>query len=327
MEIPRINVERPESYADLLQKFGTADFRNIVQRNIEKDFIERTAALLSVAQMSSVFRRINGLNTVMERSANGGVIAQYPIEGGVGDTGRDTVNGPLIPKQITLDRANVTYNIMHEAIMEASTVGGRSLAEDDSISEGVEQLGSKMDNHYITELLDKDFAANGFAATATWASTGDVFADINKAISNIVTNSAINPNSKSDSWFTVIAPIQVREALEKITIVDGLKIGLSELIRQRLGAQIVYSRAPFTLDTDVTPWPVVDKAIIIPTKDRHVGKFYTFDGGALPSIFTTVTENGKRVSTNSWMKFAVTPSEADGSLTENRRIAIITSVA
>jgi len=268
-----------------------------------------------------VFRSINGLNTIMERSANGGVIAQYPIDGPTGETGRDTVNGPLIPKTVTLDRANVTYRIMHEALLEGGT-----LAENDSVMEGAEQLGAKMDNHYLVELDSKALGINNFTATAKWTTTGDIFADINKMINNIVVNSAINPNAKVDKWFTVITPIQAREALEKITIVDGIKISLSELISQRLGAQIVYTRKPFNLQ-DLSVWPVTDKAIIIPTKDRHVGKFYTFSGGDLPSIFTTTDENGKRVSTNSWMKFAVTPSETDGSLTENRRIGVISTVA
>lgn len=322
-DIPRIDVKHPEKYEKLFQQYGAADFRQVVQRNVEKDFIERTAPLLTVAELSCVFKPIDNLHTIIERSANGGVIAQYPIDGPTGGQGEDTNNGPLVPKTVILDRANVTYRIMHEAMLE-----GGDPAEQDAITEGAEQLGSKMDDHYLTELLDKDFSANGFAAAATWNTTGDVYADINKAVNNIITNSAINPNTKSDAWFTVIAPIQVREALEKIVIVDGLKIGLSELISQRLKTQIVYSRPAFRVPASATPWPILTQAIVIPTKDRHVGKFYTFDGGnSLPSMFVTSDENGKRVSTNSWMKFAVTPSEADGSLTENRRIGVITAVA
>ena len=322
-QIPRINVKTPEKYEHLLQKYGAADFRQVVQRNVEKDFIERTAPLLTVAQMACVFKPISNLHTIMERSANGGVIAQYPIDGPTGGQGEDTNNGPLVPKTIVLDRANVTYRIMHEAMLE-----GGDPAEQDAITEGAEQLGSKMDDHYITELLDKSLAANDHTAAATWNTTGDVYADINKSINNIITNSAINPNTKSDAWFTCIAPIQVREALEKIVIVDGLKIGLSELISQRLKCQIVYSRPAFRVPASASPWPILTEAIVLPTKDRHVGKFYTFDGGnSLPSMFVTSDENGKRVSTNSWMKFAVTPSEADGSLTENRRIGTIADVA
>jgi len=310
-------------YEALLQQYGAADFRQVVQRGIEKDFIERQAALLSVAEMSVIFRPISGLSTIMERSAGGGVTVQFPIDGPTGNTGKQTNNDPLTPKTVILDRANVTYRIKHEALIESDN--GR-LAENDSIEEGIEQLGSKMDNHFITELESKKLTANGVVAGATWASSGDAFADINEAINNIVVNSGINPNTKADSWFTIIVPIQVREALEKITIVDGLKIGLSELIRQRLGAKIVYSRAPFHLD-DISVWPLTNTALVIPTKDRHVGKFYTFGGGAMPSIFTTTDEDGKRVSNNSWMKFSVTPSEADGSLTENRRIGEITGIA
>ena len=320
MEVPRIDVSKKDQYEELLQKYGAADFRQIVQRNIEKDYIERQAALLSVAETASVFTRLNGLIAVMNAAAKGGVIAQFPIEGGIGDTGRDTVNAPLVAKQVVLDRANVTYRILHEAMME----GGR-LAEDDSIAEGIEQLGAKMDNHYLTGLKTGKHDPNDVTAAATWTSTGNPFDDINTMINNIITNSGVNPNSKADSWFTVIAPIAARVALERIQIVDGIKISTSELIKSRLGAQVIYSRPPFNLD-NIT-WPISTEAIVIPTKDRHVGKFYTFDGGDMPSIFTTVDENGKRVSTNSWMKFVVSPSEADGSLTESRRIGVISNVA
>jgi len=319
-EIPRIDVSKKDQYEELLQKYGAADFRQIVQRNIEKDYIERQAALLSVAETASVFTKLNGLIAVMNAAAKGGVIAQFPIEGGIGDTGRDTVNAPLVAKQVVLDRANVTYRILHEAMMEGGT-----LAEDDSIAEGIEQLGSKMDDHYLTGLKAGKHAPNDVAAAATWTSTGNPFDDINTAINNIITNSGVNPNSKADSWFTIIAPIAARVALERIQVVDGIKISTSELIKARLGAQVIYSRPPFNLDGII--WPIATEAIVIPTKDRHVGKFYTFDGGDMPSIFTTVDENGKRVSTNSWMKFVVSPSEADGSLTESRRIGVISNVA
>ncbi len=315
-EYPRINVKKPENYEVLLQKYGAADFRQVVQRNIEKDFIERTAALMSVAELTGLFKSINNLHTIMERSANGGVVAQYPIDGPTGNQGRDTTNGPLIPKTIVLDRGNVTYKITHEAMLE-----GGDPAENDAVLEGSEQLGALMDNHYLTNLNSNKLAANQINGS-DWLGAGDPFDDINKAISKVVENSAINPNQKTDAWFSVILPIKYRVALEKITIVDGLKIGLSELIRQRLGAQIIYTRPPF--GSPVTPWPLVDEALVIPTKDRHVGKFYTFDGGStLPSIFVTSDENGKRVSTNSWMKFAVTPNESTGSLTDNQRIAQI----
>lgn len=320
--VPRIDPKDPKSYEHILQQFGAANFENVVQRNLEKDFIERQAALLSVANMTSVFQRVNGLTALLQATAGGGVKAQFPIDAAIGGTGRSTVNAPLVSKQVYLDKANVTYRVLHEAIMEAGP-----MAENDQIAEGVEQLGAHIDNHYITGLVAAKFGASDVTAAATWVTTGDPFADINKAINNIVKNSAINPNAKKDAWMTVIAPIQVREALEKITIVDGIKIGLSELISQRLGAKIVYTRAPFNVDADIGTWPLLDKAIVIPTLDRHVGKFYTFDGGAMPSMFVTEDENGKRVSTNSWMKWVNAPDEADGTLTSNRRIVEIASIA
>lgn len=318
--IPRLNLQKPgEHEQKVLQTLGAADFRQAVQRNIEKDYIEKQAALLSVVERASLFKPINNLYTVIERSPAGGVVAQFPIEGGIGNQGRDTSGVPLTPKAVHLDRANVTYKILHEAMIE-----GGDPAENDAIIEGREQLGAKMDNHFLTELKAKKLAANDVNGSA-WLTTGDPFDDINQAINKIVENSAINPNEKTDNWMTVIVNVKYRVALEKITIVDGLKISLRELISQRLGAQILYTRPPF--NSPVSTWPLVDEALVIPTKDRHVGKFYTFDGGnAMPSIFVTTDENGKRVSTNSWMKYAVAPSEKDGSVSENVRIGVINTL-
>ncbi len=321
-EVAKIYLDQVESgrYDAILQKFGAADFKRTVQRNIEKDFIERQAALMSVAEQVVPFQSISGLHTILQATAGGGVKAQFPINNRVGDTGRDTVNDPHVYKQVTLDRANVTYNILHEAVME-----GGSIAENDSIIEGTEQLGAKMDDHFLSVVKAASFSGNDFTAPATWTTTGDIFADVNKAINNIISNSSINPNSQRDNWFTVIVPIEVREAVEKITIIDGLKTSLAELVSRRLGATFLYSRKPFNWDGG--SWELSTQALVMPTKDRHVGKFYTFDGGEMPSIFTEVTENGKRVSTNSWMKFVTTPSEADGTLTESRRVLTIAGVA
>lgn len=320
-EIPTLDLKNPDAAMneEVLQKFGAADFRQVLQRNVEKDWIERTAASITVANQSAVFKAVNNLYTIMETSSAGGVKVQFPIDGPTGNTGRDTVNGPLVPKTVVLDKANSTYNITHEAMLD-----GGDPAEQDSIVEAAEQLGFKYDDQYLTELVSKKYSGNDVNGSA-WLGAGDPFDDINTAINNIISNSAINPNAKRDAWFTCIVPIEYRLALEKITIVDGLKIGLSELISQRLKCQILYTRSPFNLEAGDTA-PLVDKAIVIPTKDRHVGKFYTFNGGALPSTFVTVDEQGKRVSTNSWAKFAVTPSEANGSLTENRRICEINTI-
>lgn len=320
-EIPTLDLKHPEAKIneEVLQKFGSADFRQVLQRNIEKDFIERTAAGITVANESAVFQSVNNLYTIMETSSAGGVKVQFPIDGPSGNTGNKQANGPLVPKTVVLDKANSTYGITHEAMLD-----GGDPAENDMIVEAAEQLGYKYDDQYISELISKKYAGNNVNGSA-WLGAGDPFDDINTAINNIISNSAINPNAKRDNWFTCIVPIEYRVALEKITIVDGLKIGLSELIAQRLKCQILYTRSPFNLEAGETA-SLVDQAIVIPTKDRHVGKFYTFNGGDLPNTFVTVDENGKRVSTNTWAKFAVTPSEADGSLTENRRIAEIDTI-
>ena len=320
-EIPTLNLKNPGPEEEAIkQRYGGTDFRQVLQRNIEKDFIERQAALISVASKTAVFKSINNLYTIMETSAAGGVKVQFPISGADGNTGREDNLGALVPKPIVLDKANSTYRILHEVALE-----GGDPAENDLILEAKDNLGFKYDQQYLGELKAKKFGGNDVNGTNWLGSGGDPYSDINTAINKIISNSAIDPNAGGKAAYTCIAPIEFREVLQKITIVDGLKVGLAELIENRLNCQILYTRKPFHLADGETA-PLVNEAIVIPTLDRHVGKFYTFNGGSLPSIFVTVDEHGKRVSTNSWAKYVVAPSEADGSLTENRRISSINTI-
>lgn len=318
-EIPRIDVTQKGKYQHLLQKFGSADFKSVVQRNIEKDFIERQAALLSIVNTVSLFKKVNGLTTIINATAGGGVKVQYPIDAGVGNTGRNTVNDPLVGLPVSLPKANVTYRVLHEAMME----GGR-MAEDDQIMEGVEQLKAKMEDRFLVKVKAKKFAGNDVTAADTWTTTGSPFDDINKAINNIEVNSAVDPNSGGGTKYSLIAPIATKEGMEKLQVVDGVKMSTGEIIERRLKTQILYSRKPFRF---TGTWSLLTQALLIPTKDRHVGKFYTFDGGAMPSIFQTIDEDGKRVSSNSWMEYQVAPSEIDGTTSDNPRIALIANVA
>ena len=316
---------KPEgNYQQVLQKYGEADFRSIVQRNIERLYIAKEAALLSVAELAVPFQPINSLNALVTAGQSGGVSVQYPIDGSQGNGGVDTNIKDAVTIPVALPRANVTYKVNHEAVL----LGG-SLAENDSILEATEQLGAKMDMTMISELIAKKHTGNNVPASATWTTTGDPYADINSAINKIMSNSAVNPAivaSRKDA-FTAIVPIEARTGLTKISVIDGLKVSLEQYIQDKLSCKIVYSRKPFnTPDNDT--WPIDNEAIVIPTKDRKVGRFYTFDGGnVMPNMFVTMDEHGKRVSTNYWMKYIVAPNEKDGTTGDNRRISVITGIA
>lgn len=319
--IPRIDVNNKDSdtYKQLLQKFGGADFRNAVQRNLEKDFIERTAASLSIVEGSVLSQKVNSLNAVINVAAKGGVTAEFPIEPGIGNITADTVNAPLVPQVVSLSKANVTYRVNHEAVMESG-----NLAENDQVVEGAEQLAGKINAHVISELDDKAAGGNARSAGALWtADAGDPYDDVNQMIGKIYDNSSLDPNNNAGNKFTLIVPIAARAPLQKYVSIDNVKTSLEKHMMTGLGVSIKYSRKPFHYKGT---WPLLTTGLLIPALDRHVGKFYTFDGGAMPSMFVTEDENGKRVSTNSWMKFVVPPSEDTGSITSNVRISKISGI-
>jgi len=323
--VPYVNIKDGKpvgNYDHILQKFGEADFRSIIQRNIERIYIQKEAALLSVSEQVVEFQPVNGLNALIDTGISGGVLVKYPVDGHQGNTGEDNAIKDAVTVPVALPRANVTYKISHEAKL----LGG-DLAENDSIIEATEQLGAKMDIALMTELIAKKHAGNNTAATALWTAGGaDPYGDLNSIINKIISNSAINPaivSARKDA-FTAIVPLAARTGLTKISVIDGLKVSLEQYIQDKLSCKVLYSRAPF-----VAPeaWPIDNEVIVVPTQDRKVGRFYTFDGGnIMPSIFETMDEHGRRVSTNYWLKFVASPNEKDGLLTDNRRIGVLTGV-
>ncbi len=320
-EIPRINVKDKASYQNLLQTYGAADFRSVVLRNIEKDYIEKEAAHLSVVESVLNIKAANNLHVILNASVNGGVVTTSAVDPGVGNIGFNQAVKPLVTKSFALTKYNTTYVVSHEA----KALGESDIATNDSIAEAREQLGVKMDSEFLTKIIAKKFGDNDVTAANTWGSTGKPYDDINKATNNIIKNSAIRPNAvNGPAWFSAICPITLRESMQRIQMIDGVKTSMTQELATRLNTQVLYTRAPFNYDGT---WPLTNKVVVLPTKDRRIGSFYIYDGSEMPSIFTTVDEHGTRVSTNTWMGPALAANEETGEFTDNKRVAVISSVA
>ena len=320
--IPYLDLKDAKARQVLLQAYGATDFSDIVVRNLERLYIQKEAALMSVASESILSQPISGLHTLINQSPAGGVRVQYPVDqSNMGDSEADHLPD-MGAQYLNLDRANVTYHIAHEAVFE-----GGNLAQNDSILEATEQLAAKIDKVLITDLIAKKFAANNVAAANPWDTTGVPYDDIKSATSKIIANSAINVMGirGNPKFFTCVVNVALREAFQKREVIDGVKTTLGEQIGTNLNTQVLFSRAPFTGEGD--SWPLTTSAVVYPTNDRKVGKLYTFDGGnVMPSLFQTEDENGKRISQNSWWKVGIAANEKDALFADNRRISEITSV-
>lgn len=321
-QIPYLDLKDKKQRAELFQAYGATDFTDVVLRNIEREYIQKEAALMSIASQVIPFKKINGLHTLVNQAPAGGVTVKYPVDqGNMGDHEADSLPD-MGAHYLNLDRANITYTILHEAIFE-----GGDLAENDSILEANEQLAAKIDKILLTDLLAKEHSANNVDASDPWDTTGTPYDDIRSATNKIITNSAINVQmvKSNPKFFTCIVPIALREAFQKREVVDGVKTSVEGQIEANLNTQVLYTRKPFTGEGD--SWPLTTKAIVVPTMDRKVGRMYTFDGGnVMPSMFQTENENGKRVSLNTWLKLGIAANEKDATFTDNRRISVIDDV-
>ena len=311
-------MNNPELQKELMQRFGASDATDVVVRNLEREYIQSQSALMSIANGLVPSQALSNLHILENQRPGGGVSVRYPLEPtNLGETEADKLKD-MGSNYIHLERGNVTYHVLHEAIFESG-----NMAENDLIAEAAEQMAAKMDNIIITGLKEKKFAANSFDADNTWTTTGRIYDDINKATTKIIENSAINVNSMSGngSFFSCILPIALRETMQKREVIDGVKTTIQRQVEENLNTKILYTRKPFFGEVGN---PLTNEALIVPTNDRKVGRLYTFNGGsAFPTTYQTSNENGKRVSQNSWWKFAVAANEKDGSTTNNRRIAVI----
>ena len=321
--VPTFDVNDEKVATEMLNQLGESTFRNAASRSIERDWIERTSRGISIAGRTAVSKRLNDFIAVITGAVKGGVEVKYPVDSATADTGEMTAMEPLVHDSVRLSRGNVTYRITHETVNE-----GGSFAENDLMREAANQLADQTDFQYLKELKAKAYTNNNKAVASNkeWdTAAGKIFDDLNEVSANIVDNSALRPEQITQGSLALIVPVNMFKVFRKYSIIDNIKTTMEDQIKNKLGITVMYSRNSWHYKG--ATWPLGnDEAILIPVKDPYVGKFYTYDGGRIPTTFVTVTENGKRVSSNYWMAFKTTFEEKDGGTTFNRRIAHITNI-
>ncbi len=322
--VPYVNTKRiKEIPHTVIEKYGETDFKSIFQRNFEREYLAKQAALLSVTGQCLPIQPTTTLDVSITANPTGGVEVEYPVEASAGDTAEIQHMKDKPTKLYRLNRADVKYTITPES----QIVGYTDLIQSEFMLEANEQLNARVDNLTLTSLNSIAYSDNAVAATDTWNdSDAKPDKDIAQAIGNIITNSSIDPNmvEGQGSRWTVILPIKVYPHLNNLRVIDGTKQTIRDYITTKYSLNLLFSRAPF----GTTNWPLVNDALVIPTKDRKVGKFRTFDGaGRVPSMYTHQDPKGLEVTMQYWMNFIPAPDEADGSFTTNRRVAKITGIA
>lgn len=319
--VPYIDVKNVDKIPqETIDKFGSTDFRQVFQRNLEREYVMRQAALMSVAGQASIVQPADNLNVLVTASPVGGVEVKYPTGVDNYDTSEVSRLRDKKTQSFALDKVEVKYTIGPEAMI----VGDGNMVNAEYIEEVNEQLAGKLDKTFIDSLKAKKHTANGVTAGSKWdADGGAPEEDIAEAIGNILKNSGVNPNPAGQAaMWSVILPIGAYHVLNKIRVIDSIKTTINEYIARKYNLQFLYTRAPLGESQYLTT-----EAIVIPTKDRKVGKLRTFDGaGRVPSTYSMQDANGIHVTANYWMKYINAPDEVDGDFTDNRRIAVISTI-
>ena len=320
--IPYVDPSRAADLPDaFFDKYSETNVQQIFQRNIEREYIPKQAALISVTGQCMITKQLGNIQTIVKNTPAGGVSVEYPVSPRSGDTSEIQSLPEKQTYMKTLDKATIKYVIPPEV----SILGDTNTIHADYMLEAYEDLAAKIDRETFKTLESRVTAANTDGATAPWGGTGATpEQDVATAIGNIIENSSIDPNRiNTPGMWALILPIQVYDKLNAIGVIDNIKTTIGEYIVKRWGVDIFYSRKPFL----ATDWPLTDKAFLIPKNDRYVGAFGYFDGGGrVPSMFVDQSEAGIKVSANIWMNYLPTPDEVDGSLTTNKRIAKITGI-
>ena len=323
--IPYLDTKEVKSIPpEVIDRYGETGFQQVFQRNIEREYIGKEAAIISVTGQCMMMRQATNIDVSITGGPMGGVSVKYPVEAGSGDTAEIQEMKEKATKLFRLDKADVKYLVSPEA----QIVGEADLAHEEYALESTEQLAARIDNKTITQLLAIASTDNTVSAAGEWGtSSAKPEQDIATAIKNILKNSAVRPNQRSTANTTkwsLILPIGVYDHFNDFRVVDNVKQTLADYITQRWDLQILYSRAPL----GTTGWPLTNQAILLPTMDRKIGSFRWFDGGGrVPSMFVKQGSDGLKVEASFWMNFLNAPNELDGSFDTNLRISRITGIA
>lgn len=317
IDVTQIN-ENTKFSEKMMLTFGEAGISQIVRKNVEKAYIGKQAALMSIVNKCILTEAANGIDIVVDSTTADGIKVSYPTEGGtIGVEGKsDIAKVKRLP--VSLGKAEIRYYLTNETKLR----GNYELLRTDSINDATEQLAAKIDSRVLTLLKAKADPLNEVTATDAWDDpAGAPDEDIALAIENILTRSAFNPETVPEGQFpfTLLLPIQLYSVMNRIRVIDGTKQTIGDFITTKHRIQIVYSRAPLVFDNT---WPLADSGLLIPTFDRKVGRLHWFDGGSIiPNMFVQPDPNGEDITSLWWGSYVPAPDEVDGASTNNRRTA------
>lgn len=313
LQIPFVdvsNIERiPETVKD---KFTDTNFAKVIQRNIEREVIPKSAALISVAGRSVPTVSIDNISVRITNQPTGGVTVEYPVNTNAPDTAEITAvkDKPTVLR--VLSRADISYNVTPEA----NIVGDQAATHAEYLQDAREALAARMDNLFIEKLDDSVPTGHTttLAAAAKWsASTSDPDANLNDAIKKILEDSSLDPNSgdaTGGSKWTLILPISAYDVVKQTRVIDNHRLTYEQYLTQKHAVQILWSRKPMGF---VGTWELGKNAYLFPTMDRRVGSFYIFSGRAgVPSMYREVNPRGERITMQYWMEYIPGASEETG---------------
>ena len=327
INIPYVDVNRiKEIPREFREKFSETNFSKVIQRNIEREVIPKGAALISVSGRSVPTKGVDNIHMRVTTQPAGGVEVEFPVDARAVNTAEITSVKDKPTVLQVLSRADISYLVTPEA----NILGENSSIHSEYMTDAREALASKMDNVFISKLK---LAAKSTAAGAKWdADTTDPDGDINDAITRIIENTSIDPNSGEGTGtgkWTLVLPIKAYGVLKQTRVIDNHRLTYEQYLLQKHKVQILWTRDRFG---GKEKSGIGSDGFLFPTMDRKVGQFYMFSGRAgVPSMYREVNPRGEKITMQYWMDFIAGPNEETGDFTytntnKNNRIQQITTI-
>ena len=313
VKIPWVDVDNVENITkeDMQRsQFSETTFKNVVQRNIERILVPKSASLISVAGQCVETKTLDDISVHITDQPTGGVSVEFPVNPNSGDSALITSVADKKPSIHQMERADISYNVKPEA----KIVGNSASIHEEYRTDASEQLAAKMDNLFIEGLDDSYLSTNTVNLTNAWdTDDGDPDEDIGNAITQLMKVSGINPNrfgSVDTPRWSLIVPVGAYASFIKTKVIDNHIINYGDYLRNKHGLQILFSRPPFNFDGT---WELGNNAYLIPTNDRKVGRFYMFNGRRdVPSMYRDVTPKGEHITLQYWLTYIAAASERTG---------------